>query len=95
MPTMSNCRTGVALLFALVAAALLWAPPVTTQTQPPPLAPRDMAMTMPGTFTLVSVGDLIIRRPASQLDDDDVQAALNEVLEIPVCHVPFTSSDGD
>ncbi len=81
MPTMSNCRTGVALLFALVAAALLWAPPVTTQTQPPPLAPRDMAMTMPGTFTLVSVGDLIIRRPASQLDDDGVQAALQLVAD--------------
>ena len=36
----------------------------------------DMAVTIPGTFTLVSVGDLIIRRPASQLDDENVQAAL-------------------
>ena len=38
------------LLFVTLAPASAW-----SQT-PPPLAPRDMAMTMPGTFTFVSVG---------------------------------------
>ena len=41
----------------------------------PPLNPRDMAMTIPGDFVLASVGDLMMRRPASQLADDAVQAA--------------------
>ena len=45
------------------------------------VAPLDMAMTMPGTFTLVSVGDLIIRRPASNLADEAVQAALRLIRE--------------
>jgi hypothetical protein len=35
----------------------------------PRLSERDMAITMRGTFTLASVGDLIIRRPASQFAD--------------------------
>jgi len=40
-----------------------------------------MAMTIPGNFTLASVGDLMMRRPASQLDDDAVQAALQLIRE--------------
>ena len=31
----------------------------------------------------------------SNIGLDDMQAALNEALEIPVCHIPFTGSDGD
>lgn len=46
------------------------------QTSPPPLNSRDMAMTIPGNFSFASVGDLMMRRPASQLEDDAVQAAL-------------------
>jgi poly-gamma-glutamate synthesis protein (capsule biosynthesis protein) len=40
-----------------------------------------MAMTMPGTFTLTSVGDLIIRRPASQLADAGLQAAIDLIRD--------------
>jgi len=60
-----------------VMGALLLASAVTTLAQsPPPLQPRDMAMTLPGDFTLASVGDLMMRRPASQINDAQVQAAL-------------------
>lgn len=45
------------------------------------LSPADREITIPGTFTLVSVGDLIIRTPSSQLGDADVQAALRLVAE--------------
>ena len=38
-------------------------------------------MTMPGAFTLASVGDLIIRRPASQSTDEGVQAALQLIRD--------------
>ena len=38
-------------------------------------------MTMPGSFTLASVGDLIIRRPASQSADAGLQAALQLIRD--------------
>ena len=44
-----------------------------SQSDLPPLPDRDRAMTMSGDFVLVSVGDLMIRRPASQLADPEVQ----------------------
>ena len=47
------------------------------QTDLTPLAARDRAMTMPGEFVLASVGDLMIRRPASQLADPEVQAVFD------------------
>jgi poly-gamma-glutamate synthesis protein (capsule biosynthesis protein) len=71
-----------ALLFATI-LALAALPPVIdhvslaqVQQQRPPLNPRDLDMTMPGTFTLASVGDVIIRRPASALNDPGLQAAI-------------------
>ena len=63
------------LLFVTLAPTSAW-----SQT-PPPLAPRDMAMTMSGTFTFVSVGDLIIKTPVSHLADENVQAALRLIRE--------------
>ena len=67
---------------SLVMAALLVVAPGAAQAQTPPaLTPLDMSMTMPGTFTLVSVGDLIIRRPVSNLEDEDIQAALRLIRE--------------
>ena len=63
------------LLFVAFAPSSAW-----SQT-PPPLAPRDMAMTMPGTFTFVSVGDIIIKTPISRLADENVQAALRLIRE--------------
>ena len=77
-PRLHRFRPAVALTFCL----LTWGVFAGSQTQtPPPLNPRDMAMTMPGVFTLASVGDLIIRRPASQSADADVQAALRHIRE--------------
>lgn len=38
-------------------------------------------MTIPGDFTLASVGDLMMRRPASQLADAAVQSALQLIAE--------------
>ncbi len=45
---------------------------------------RDLAMTMPGSFTLASVGDVIIRRPASALHDTGLQAALKLIKDADV-----------
>jgi poly-gamma-glutamate synthesis protein (capsule biosynthesis protein) len=64
----------------LVLAAAVAGTAVAAQA-PPPLSPTDREITIPGTFTLVAVGDLIIRTPASQLADADVQAALRLVAE--------------
>ena len=50
---------------------------VSAQTDLMPLSERNRAMTMSGEFVLASVGDLMIRRPASQLDDPEVQAVLD------------------
>jgi poly-gamma-glutamate synthesis protein (capsule biosynthesis protein) len=50
---------------------------LSAQTDLPPLADRDRAMTMPGEFVLASVGDLMIRRPASGLADPEVQAVFD------------------
>ena len=48
------------------------------------LSPRDLAMKIPGTFTLASVGDLIIRRPASALADPGLQAAIKLIRDADV-----------
>ena len=68
-------RVILLLLFVTLAPTSAW-----SQT-PPPLAPRDMAMTMSGTFTFVSVGDLIIKTPISQMADENVQAALRLIRQ--------------
>ena len=72
---------GIRLALGLTAFSLVWAVPASAQTPPPPLSPRDAAMTIPGDFTFASVGDLIIRRPASQLADEGVQAALRLIRD--------------
>ncbi len=79
--TLDGRSFGTLLAVGLIVGSAVWSRPVASQTQLPPLAPRDMAMTMSGSFTLVSVGDLIIRRPASQLADDGVQAALQLIKD--------------
>ncbi len=66
----------IQLVIGLAACSLLWQVSAVAQTPPPPLRAVDMAITIPGDFTLASVGDLMMRRPASQLADADVQAAL-------------------
>ena len=69
------------LRLGLLAGLVVFSLSVVAQTQLPPLNPRDMAMTIPGNFELASVGDLMMRRPASQLADDAVQAALQLIRE--------------
>jgi poly-gamma-glutamate capsule biosynthesis protein CapA/YwtB (metallophosphatase superfamily) len=49
-----------------------------------PLRPQDLAMSMPGTFTLASVGDVIIRRPASVLNDEGLQSAIRLIRDADV-----------
>ena len=68
------------LFLGLAVASLFLVKPVLAQS-PGPLNPRDMNMTISGEFTFASVGDLMIRRPASQLADADVQAALQLISE--------------
>ena len=72
---------GIRLVLGLTASSLGWSASAGAQTPPPPLSPLDMAMTIPGTFTLASVGDLIIRRPASQSADEGVRAALRHIRD--------------
>lgn len=50
---------------------------LSAQTELPTPAERDRAMTMAGDFVLASVGDLMIRRPASRLADPEVQAVFD------------------
>ena len=75
-----RCFRRIRLAFGLIACSLLWNISAVAQT-PPPLNARDMAMTISGDFTVASVGDLMMRRPASQLADADVQAALKLIAD--------------
>ncbi len=61
----------------LTLVTLTLSPIVLAQETLPLLNEKDRAMTMQGEFTLASVGDLMIRRPASQLADFEVQAVLD------------------
>ena len=69
-----SLRPGV-LRFCLLAGLTICSLYAVAQQPLPSLNPRDMAMTIPGDFVLASVGDLMMRRPASRLADDAVQAA--------------------
>ena len=68
------------LLAGLAVYSLAWTVSISAQ-EPPPLNQRDMVMTIPGDFNFASVGDLMMRRPASQLADPAVQAALQLISE--------------
>ena len=70
-----------ALRLFLCAGLMMCTLSAVAQPPLPPLNPRDMAMTIPGDFVLASVGDLMMRRPASQLADDAVQAALRLIRD--------------
>ena len=71
---------GTFLFLGLAIVPLFLVKPVLAQSLEP-LNLRDMNMTISGEFTFASVGDLMIRRPASQLADADVQAALQLISE--------------
>src|SRR6476469_7521984 len=42
---------------------------------------RELAMKITGSFTLASVGDIMIRRPASMMDDPGFQSAIKIVRD--------------
>jgi poly-gamma-glutamate capsule biosynthesis protein CapA/YwtB (metallophosphatase superfamily) len=68
------------ILIAIAFGSLTLSSSVVAQS-PEPLNPRDMEMTVSGEFTFASVGDLMIRRPASQIADPEIQAAFTLVSE--------------
>lgn len=73
--TISNSAFSLGFVFLVLVLATST---VQAQSDLPSLDERDRAMTMAGDFTFASVGDLMIRRPASQLADPEVQ----EVFEL-------------
>jgi len=75
-----SLRLTVLRLF-LLAGLIVCSLSALAQAPVPPLNSRDMAMTLTGDFTIASVGDLMMRRPASQLADPDVQAALRLIRD--------------
>ena len=79
MHTKNRRSTRIGLLPGLVVLTALgsFLSSISAQTNLPPLADKDRAMTMRGDFVLASVGDLMIRRPASQLADPEVQEVLD------------------
>ena len=52
-----------------------------TQKNVQALNEMDRLMTMSGDFSFASVGDLMIRRPASQLDDPEIQEVFGLIRE--------------
>ena len=72
------CKNAVNTTFVMLSCLAMSA---IAQTNLPPLNERDTAMTMPGEFNFASVGDLMIRRPASQLADPEVQAVFELLRE--------------
>jgi hypothetical protein len=96
------CRLWLAICAAASIALGLSVPAVIGQgpggpagTRTAPGAKRDwspdMQMKIPETFTLASVGDLILIRPASQLDDPGFQAAIKIIRDANVGFGNFES----
>ena len=65
----NNSKNSVLLIFLVITCAA----GVHAQTVRQTAGITERAMTMSGNFAFASVGDLMIRRPASQLADPDVQ----------------------
>jgi hypothetical protein len=90
-------KHGHAVVMAVFGAAVICVPAVIMRAQSvrsgqvqsePPTKPRDpsreLAMKITGSFTLASVGDVMVRRPASMLDDPDLQGALKLIREADI-----------
>jgi hypothetical protein len=81
------------------AAACLWVPDITGQAPPgrtnvqaPPRDwTQDMQMKITEPFTLASVGDMIILRPAANLQDPSFQSALKIIRDADVGFGNFES----
>lgn len=61
-------------LVPILLGVQFYSPFVIGQSLLVPLDEKDMAITLRGDFALASVGDLMVRRPASMNDDANVQA---------------------
>ncbi len=83
------------LVVVIAGAAAVWAPALTGQTPGAQPADRDWsqdaAMKITEPFTLASVGDVIIVRPASQFQDPGLQAALRVLQDADVGFGNFES----
>ena len=89
----SNHQQIISRVLSVLFAACFLLPASAQNT--PQLLPRDKAVTMPGTFTVAAVGDLIIRQPSSQLDDAGLQAALDIIRGADVAIGNFEGSLSD
>jgi poly-gamma-glutamate capsule biosynthesis protein CapA/YwtB (metallophosphatase superfamily) len=94
-------RLRASMLFVAMAAAVsIWVLPLRGQRgQPgPPVrldSPRDMNMKITDPFTVASVGDLIIMRPTSQLQEPGFQAAIKIIRDADLGVGNFESNASD
>ena len=72
------------LVSLVVSATILWATALAFGFQGSGPLPRDMAMKIQSPFTLASVGDLLILRPAATYVDPGLQSALKIVRDADV-----------
>lgn len=80
---------------ALLAVAALWQFPADGQSSVPRDAARELEIKLTDPFTLASVGDLIIMRPASNFADAGLQAALKIIRDSDVSFGNFEGSISD
>jgi poly-gamma-glutamate capsule biosynthesis protein CapA/YwtB (metallophosphatase superfamily) len=77
-------RGAFALCAVIGAGFVCWGSLAAGQAQRSGPVARDMAMKIAGPFTLASVGDLLILRPAATLADPGLQAALKVVRDADI-----------
>jgi hypothetical protein len=88
--------SGVLILAAALSVATLLAQQDFRQNQVLPIdAARELAMKIPGSFTLAGVGDLIIMRPTASYADPGFQSAIKIVKDADVSFGNFESSLAD
>jgi poly-gamma-glutamate capsule biosynthesis protein CapA/YwtB (metallophosphatase superfamily) len=94
-----SLRTAAGAL-ALVAFSIGWHSSLAAQLRPAPERQpnlqRELEMTIPGSFSVASIGDIIMMRPgASERDDPGIQAALGIVRDADVAVGNFEGSIAD
>lgn len=80
---------------AAILSTLFGSPVLVGQAPPPQDAAIDMAMKITDSFTLASVGDLIIMRPASQFANPAFQSAIKAIRDADVGFGNFEGSISD
>lgn len=93
LPTCSKLSTTLGLLPSVCAIFMsLFVNNLASAQDSSQLSATDAAITMPGRFTVAAVGDLIIRQPLSQFDDEGLQAALDIIRNADVAVGNFEGS---